>query len=94
MPKEPPFLKAKAAPPIGRGGSNPRGIWQRREHKDDPETWETHEPLDEGGQTSRPKARETGAGAEGPWESEGCIGAEKAANGRQPEPSEQRQPVS
>jgi len=77
------------APQVARSQRIGRGVWRRREHKDGPETWEAHELLC-AMRESRPKARETGAEADGPWESEGRIRARTMANGWHPEPSEQR----
>jgi hypothetical protein len=45
---EPPLRKAKVKHRDGEVRNDRRGIWQRREHKDDPETWEAHESLEVG----------------------------------------------
>jgi hypothetical protein len=75
-----------------------RGGWPRREHKDGPETWETHASFGAGlanpPAPNRPKARETEPVPTEAWESEGRVGAMTSANVRQAEPTEQRRHVS
>jgi len=91
--------KATASSPCSKARWARTGgvVGSRREHKDGPETWETQVPLGVGLEnppaTSRPKARETAAEADGSMGVGGSHTSDEAGERLAPEPAERRRHV-
>jgi hypothetical protein len=88
VPKERRFWKAATVLwATAHEGTVLGGVSDHGMHEEDgPGTWEAPIAPAKG----KPKARETGAEAEGDGESEGCIRAETVGNGGRPDPPEQK----